>query len=98
LGNTGSDVTMENGSYSIDVPPSTYDVSFSHDNYRDTTITDVVVTESETTTVDVVMEELQVDIPTLSEWGMTIMALLLLAIGTIAIIRRSRIVKVGESE
>lgn len=98
LGNTGSDVTVENGTYSIDVPPSTYDVSFSHDNYRDTTITDVVVNESETTTVDVVMEELQVDIPTLSEWGMIIMALLLLAIGTIAVIRRGRVTEVKESE
>jgi hypothetical protein len=96
LGNTGSDVTVENGTYSIDVPPSTYDVSFSHDNYRDTTITDIVVTENETTTVDVVMEELQVDIPTLSEWGMIIMALLLLAIGMIAIIRRRKAVSVSK--
>ena len=97
-GNTGLDITVENGTYSIDVPPSTYDVSFSHDNYRDTTITNVVVTEGETTIVDVVMEELPVDIPTLNEWGMIIMALLLLTIGTIAIIRRGGIVEIGESK
>jgi len=93
LGNTGSDITTEDGTYSIDVPASTYDVSFSHANYRDTTITDVVVTEGNTTTVDVVMEEIQ-PIPTLSEWGMIILALLLLAAGTVAVIRKRTTVNV----
>ena len=93
MGNTGSDITTEDGTYSIDVPASTYDVSFSHANYRDTTITDVVVTEGNTTTVDVVMEEIQ-PIPTLSEWGMIILALLLLAAGTVAVIRKRTTVNV----
>ena len=92
LGNTGSDVTLNDGTYSIDVPASTYEVSFSHVDYRDTTVTDVVVIENETTTVDVVMDELPTEIPTLSEWGMIILALLILAMGTIAIIRRHRAV------
>ena len=30
------------------------------------------------------------EIPTLSEWGMLIMALLLLAIGTVAVVRRRK--------
>lgn len=95
-GNTGSDVTIGDGTYSINLPASTYDVSFSHVNYRDTTITGVIVNEDETTTVDVIMEEIQVDIPTLSEWGMIIMALLLLATGTAAVIRRSRVISAGK--
>jgi len=36
------------------------------------------------------------DIPTLSEWGMVILALLLLAAGTIAVIRRGRFVTVNQ--
>jgi hypothetical protein len=95
FGNTGSDTTVSGGTYSIDVPASTYNVSFSHVDYRDTTITGVVVTEGNTTIVDVVMESLQVDIPTLSEWGMIIMTLLLLTAGTIAIIRRRKGVIAG---
>ncbi|GEM_PF-1595686 len=37
-----------------------------------------------------------VPIPTLSEWGMIVLALLLLAVGTVAVIRRRRAVAVGE--
>ena len=39
---------------------------------------------------------LEQDIPTLSEWGLTILALLLLAVGTIAIIRRRKAVSVNK--
>ena len=39
--------------------------------------------------IDDACEGLQ-EIPTLSEWGMLLMALLLLAVGTIAIVRRKK--------
>ncbi len=88
-GNNGSDVTAGDGSYSILLPPSTYTVSFTHIDYNDEIVTDVVVTDGGSTLVDVEMEPLpQEEVPTLSEWGMIIMALLLLAFGTVAVVRR----------
>ncbi|MCD6162798.1 MAG: carboxypeptidase regulatory-like domain-containing protein [candidate division Zixibacteria bacterium] len=56
LGNVGSDITEGDGSYSIDIAASTYDVSFSHFSHKDTIITNVIVTVNDTTTVDVLME------------------------------------------
>jgi hypothetical protein len=95
-GNTGSDVTGGDGTYSIVLPPSTYTVSFTHDNYYDATETDVVVTEGGSTLLDVQMEHLPTqDVPTLSEWGMMILALLLIASGTAAIIRRRKTLSEG---
>ena len=83
-----SDVTDEYGAYTLaDIPVGTYDVSFTHVNYIDTVVVGIPVYLGVTTTLDVVMESL-LPIPTLSEWGMIIMALLLLAFGTVAIIRR----------
>ncbi len=38
-----------------------------------------------------------VDIPTLSEWGMLIMALLLLAVGTVAVVRRRKVKKAARN-
>ena len=88
-GNTGSDVTSGDGSYSIFLAPSTYTVSFTHADYYETTIPDVVVTDGGNTLLDVEMEPLPgEEIPTLSEWGMIILALLLIAAGTIAVIRK----------
>ncbi len=45
--------------------------------------------------IDDACEGLQ-EIPTLSEWGMLIMALLLLASGTVAVICRRRVVAISE--
>jgi hypothetical protein len=88
-GNTDSDVTLSDGSYSMTVPPSTYSVDFSHAAHRDTTVTGVSVTEGGTTVLNMQMEiEQQPTIPTLNEWGMLILSLLLMAAGTIALIRR----------
>jgi len=86
-----SDVTDINGNYFLsDLTPGIYDVSFSHIDYRDTTATDVEVIADTNTPLDVEMEELITEIPTLSEWGMIVLALLLLAFSTIAVIRRHR--------
>jgi hypothetical protein len=88
-GNTDSDVTLSDGSYSMTVPPSTYNVDFSHAAHRDTTVTGVSVTEGGTTVLNMQMEiEQTPTIPTLNEWGMLILSLLLLAAGTIALIRK----------
>lgn len=88
-GNTGSDLTAGDGGYSISLPVSTYTVSFTHANYYDATIPGVGVTEDGNTLLDVEMEPLpSQEIPTLSEWGMIILALLLISTGTIAVIRR----------
>ena len=88
LGNIGSDTTAVDGTYSLTLPVSVYDLSFSHPTHRDTVINNIAVTEGDTITVDVVMKEVTVQIPTLNEWGMLIMTLLLLAFGTVAVIRR----------
>lgn len=88
-GNEGSDITAGDGTYSIFLPPSTYTVSFTHDDYYGAIVTDVVVTDGGNTLVDVEIEPLpHEDVPTLSEWGMIILTLLLLSIGTVAVIRR----------
>jgi hypothetical protein len=88
-GNNGSDVTSGDGTYSILLTPSTYTVSFTHVDYNDEIATDVVVTDGGNTLLDVEMEPLpQEEVPTLSEWGMIILALLLIALGTAAVIRR----------
>jgi hypothetical protein len=89
LGNTGSDITLSDGTYSMSVVAGTYSVDFSHVDHIDTTVTGVSVAAGDTTVLDVVMElEQQQNIPTLSEWGMIILSLLLLAAGTVALIRR----------
>ncbi|UCC78688.1 MAG: IPTL-CTERM sorting domain-containing protein [Candidatus Zixiibacteriota bacterium] len=88
LGHTGSDITQGDGTYSINVPAGVYDLSFSHPAHRDTVIYDVAVTEGDTVIVDVVLEQIEIQIPTLNEWGMLIMSLSLLAVGTAAILRR----------
>jgi hypothetical protein len=88
-GGTGSDVTLSDGSYSMTLGAGTYSVNFSHLIHRDTTVTGVTVAENDTTILDVQMEgEEQPTIPTLNEWGMIILSLLLLGVGTIALIRR----------
>jgi hypothetical protein len=42
------------------------------------------------TSIELTLQQEQTEIPTLSEWGMLIMALLLLAAGTVAVVRRRR--------
>lgn len=95
-GNTGSDVTAGDGTYSIVVPPSTYTVSFTHDDYYDATETGVVVTDGGNTLLDEQLQHLPTqEVPTLSEWGMLIMGLLLLASGTVAVVRRRKTASVA---
>lgn len=89
-GNIGTDTTAGDGTYSVALPASSYDVSFSHTAYRDTTITGINVTEGDTTVVDVLMQPIETSIPTLSEWGMLILGLLLLAAGTASVVRRKK--------
>ena len=89
-GNVGSDITAINGTYSMALPVSAYDLSFSHPTHRDTVIYNVAVTDGDTTIVDVVMEEMGIQIPTLNEWGMLIMALSLLAVGSAALVKRRK--------
>ncbi len=90
-GNTGSDVTLGDGSYSIFLTPGTYTVSFTHDNYYDETAVGVDVFDGVNTLLDVEMEPLpSAEIPTLSEWGMIILALMLIATGSVAVIRRRK--------
>ena len=86
-GNNGSDVTGVDGSYSVFLPPGSYAVSFTHADYHDSTVYDVAVIDGENTLLDVQLEPLpDEDIPTLSEWGMIILSLLLMAAGTAAIV------------
>ena len=57
-GNSYWDTTASNGAYSVAARPATYSVAFTHIDHRDTTITGVVVTSSNTTTVNVTMQRL----------------------------------------
>ena len=87
MGSATDDSTDANGEYILDsLETGIYDISFSHPGYRDMIITSVIVTPGDIITLDVVMESQP--IPTLSEWGLIIMALLLLATGTVAVIHR----------
>jgi len=56
LGNVGTDITEEDGSYSISIPASTFNVTFSHISHKDTTISNIVVTIDNTTILNVFME------------------------------------------
>jgi len=84
-----SDITDIDGVYALpDLEAGLYDIFFSHENYEDMTETGIQVTAGEETILDVEMVWIYQPIPTLSEWGMIVLALLVLAIGTAAVIRR----------
>ncbi len=57
-GNSYWDTTGSNGVYSLAARPATYSVAFAHVDHRDTTITGVIVTSSNTTTVNVTLQRL----------------------------------------
>jgi len=57
-GNIGSDLTAGNGTYSMNLPPSTYTVTATHASYQTEIIYSVVILESTTTTQDIVMDPL----------------------------------------
>lgn len=59
LSGTGrSDTTDFAGEYSFnDLDEGSYDIDFSYSGYRDTTLTDIIVTSANTTIADVVMSE-----------------------------------------
>ncbi len=52
------DTTSTSGAYSMSLPPATYNVTFTKSGERDTTISGVVITSSNTTTLNVVMQRL----------------------------------------
>jgi hypothetical protein len=89
-GHIGSTTTGGDGTYSMELAVSTYEVSYSHPQYQDVVIPGIVILEDMTTTQDVVMEPETNNVPTLSEWGMLILMLLLLAMGTVALVRRRK--------
>ncbi len=81
------------GRYRRLLAPGTYTLRFLKDEYFTKTIGNVNVTGGSPTEVDVLLAPINPEpVPTLSEWGMFIMALILLAFGTVAVIRRRRIV------
>jgi len=86
-GNTGDAVTAGNGFYTMSLPPGNYTVTFSHVGYVDLVIPGAVILENQTTTLNAVLDEESAQVPTLSEWGMMLLGLLLLMIGTIALVR-----------
>lgn len=75
---------------------SSYHASYSISDYFDTTLSGIEIVANETTKVCMVMHAEPQEIPTLSEWGIIILALLLLATGTIAVIRKHRAVTVSK--
>ncbi len=90
-GNTDADITDKDGAYSMFLPSSTYDISFSHPDYIGATESRVTVADGEGVSLNIEMEpNSTLEIPTLSEWGMMVLALLLLSIGTIAVVRRRK--------
>ncbi len=52
------DTTASNGTYSVSIPAGTYSVSFTQIDHRDTTATGIVVTASNTTTLNMTMSRL----------------------------------------
>ena len=77
------------GRYGRLLAPGSYTLKFLKEDYFTQTIGNVIVTAGGPTEVDVLLEPVNPEpVPTLSEWGMIIMGLILLASGTIAIIRR----------
>jgi hypothetical protein len=57
-GNNGADLTASDGTYSINLPASTYTVTATHAQYQDEVIPGVVVLDSATTILDIVMSPL----------------------------------------
>lgn len=55
LGRTGSDLTLGDGTYSMDIPASTYDVLYTHPLYAPLNISEVVVVENVITTQNAFM-------------------------------------------
>ncbi|MEE9554605.1 MAG: IPTL-CTERM sorting domain-containing protein [candidate division Zixibacteria bacterium] len=89
-GQTGDTNTNGSGFYTMDLQPGTYTVTFTHPDYFELIAPGVVVVEDQVTTQDAVLEEDTTQVPTLSEWGMILFTLLLLAIGTVSVIRRRK--------
>jgi hypothetical protein len=90
-GNVGSDVSGQDGSYSIVLVPGSYTVSYTHDEYYGAIVYDVEIIDGEDTLLDVQLEPLPVEeIPTISEWGMIILTLLLMVAGTVAIVGKEK--------
>jgi hypothetical protein len=79
------------GRYRRLLAPGSYTLRFLKDDYFTQTIGNVIVTSGSPTELDVLLEPVNPEpVPTLSEWGVIIMALILLAFATVAIIRGYR--------
>jgi nitrous oxidase accessory protein len=90
VGTSVDDFTNLDGEYTLDgLGAGNYDISFSHPEYTDMVEPGVPATPGHTTTLDVVMHQPS-EIPTLTEWGLIITALSLLAAGTIAVVKDSK--------
>ncbi len=77
------------GRYRRLLAPGSYTLRFLKDDYFTQTIGNVIITSGGPTELDVLLEPVNPEpVPTLSEWGMITMALILMAFCTIAIIRR----------
>jgi len=94
LGHVGNTNTSSNGSYIMSLSPGTYAVTYSLGGYLDTVIPGVVIVDGQTTTQDAIIEPDPNSVPTLSEWGMLLMGLMLMAAGSIAVIRRRRVIRI----
>jgi len=76
------------GRYGRLLAPGTYTLRFLKDEYFEKTVSNVVVTSGGPTEVNVLLSPVNpYPAPTLSQWGMIILALMLLAVGTGAMVR-----------
>lgn len=80
--------------YTTDMPGSVFSVDISGDGRYATAAGKHVHANQMGSGGDIVLidTELVTDVPTISEWGMLLMGLLLLAIGTVAVVRRRKAV------
>jgi len=92
-GHTGSTTTNGSGFYTMSLNAGTYTVTYTHPDYVTAVIPGVVIVTGNTTVQNVVLTP-NPSVPTLSEWGMILMSILLLTIGTIAVVRRRRTIEV----
>jgi Zinc carboxypeptidase/Carboxypeptidase regulatory-like domain len=83
------------GDYHRMLLPGTYDLTFEATGYDPQTVTGVVVNAGNATRVDVTMlPEGWVAVPAVSQWGLMVIALMLMAAGTIIMGRRQRMIAV----
>lgn len=80
--------TDAEGTFCFYLEDNTYYAEFKKPSYCDERLGPLEVAPNETTKVCIIMRAVAQDIPTLSEWGMIILGLMVLAVGTVAVMRR----------